>query len=310
MSLNFTQLAAFKAVAEAGSVGGGADALMVSQPAVSKQVKLLEGSLGVTLFERHARGARPTDAGELLFDYARRIFALADEAEQAMDDLQGLRRGKLAIGASPTVGVYFLPQILVRFRRKFPAIALTLEIENAVVLQRRLADGALDFGLSEVPPVLDELQSDVFMHDRLIAVAWPKHPLARRRGLTLRRLCDEPFVVRETGSSTKSLVERALANRGLRVNAALSVSSTEAVKRAVSAGMGVAIISSLAAGPDLAGRKLVRLPVKDLSITRPLHHLTVKGRRPSKAATAFLCLVRHAAAGRLAVARKSRAAGS
>src|SRR3954471_19752448 len=102
MSLGFTQLAAFRAVADHGSVGRGADALMVSQPAVSKQIKELEKSLGVVLFERHARGVRLTDAGELLAGYARRIFALADEAEEAIEDLQGLRRGRLRIGATPT----------------------------------------------------------------------------------------------------------------------------------------------------------------------------------------------------------------
>lgn len=299
MALNFTQLSAFRAVADAGSVGGGADALRVSQPAVSKQVKQLERQLGVTLFERHPRGVHLTIAGELLFDYARKIFALTDEAEQAVDDLQGLRRGKLAIGASPTLGVYFLPEILVCFRRRFPAIGLTLEVENAAGLQRRLADGALDFAVSEVAPADDRFDSTVFMADRLIAIAAPRHPLVRTRGpLTLRKLCQHPFVVRETGSGTKSLVERALAERGLSVSVVLSVSSTEAVKQAVAAGMGVAIVASLAAGPDLASRRLIRLPIRDLSITRPLYHVALKARRPSKAATAFLCLIRHAATAR------------
>src|SRR3954453_17075083 len=109
MSISFTQLAAFRAVADKGSVGRGADALMVSQPAVSKQIKELERSLGVVLFERHPKGVRLTDAGELLAGYARRIFSLIDEAERAVDDLQSLRRGKLSIGASPTLGTYFLP---------------------------------------------------------------------------------------------------------------------------------------------------------------------------------------------------------
>jgi DNA-binding transcriptional LysR family regulator len=297
MPPSFTELRAFHAVAEAGSVGGGAEMLLVSQPAVSKQIKQLERALGVIVFERTARGVRLTDAGELLATYTRRIFALAAEAEQAIDDLQGLRRGKLSIGASPTLGTYFLPEVLVRFRRRFPAIALSLEIENADVLQRRLSDGLLDSGFSEVPPQRPEVTGDVFMRDRLIAIAAVKHPLARSRALTLRRLCAEPFIVRETGSTTKSLVERALADRGLTIAPALSLGSTEAIKHAVAAGLGVAIVSSLAVQREIAARRLIKLPVRNLSIARPLYQLRLHNRRETKAAHAFACLVRHAARG-------------
>src|SRR5687767_2090471 len=130
MPLNFSQLAAFRAVADAGSVGRGAEKLLVSQPAVSKHIRQLERTLGVTLFDRTPKGVRLTSAGALLADYARRIFSLADEAEQAIADLRGLRRGRLAIAASPTLSVYFLPEVLVRFRRKFPGVMLSVEVEN------------------------------------------------------------------------------------------------------------------------------------------------------------------------------------
>src|SRR6185436_19675467 len=118
------------------------------------------------------------------------------------------------------------------------------------------------------------------------AIAPLKHPLARKRLITLRRLCEEPFIVRETGSNTKSLVERALAERGLAVTPVLTLGSTEAIKCAVAAGLGVAIVSSLAAGPELKTRKVVRLNVTGLSITRDLHHLRASTRRESKAAHA------------------------
>jgi DNA-binding transcriptional LysR family regulator len=296
MELNFSQLRAFHAVAEAGSVGRGAEALMVSQPAVSKHLKLLERSLGTMLFERTAKGVRLTTSGELLADYAGRIFALADEACQAMDDLQGLRRGRLAIGASPTIGTHLLPEVLVRFRSRFPGVALSLEIESGQGLQRQLSEGKLDFGLSEVAPVREDIDGKPFMRDRLIAVASRGHALARKRGILLRHLCEYPFVVRETGSTTKSLVERLLAGRNLRVQPVLSVGSTEAIKRAVAAGLGVAIISKLSAAQDVAARRLVELRITDLKLSRPLYHLRLRGRRESKAAAAFLCLLHHAAA--------------
>lgn len=293
--MNFTQLSAFYAVAEEGSVGRGAERLMVSQPAVSKQIKQLERSLDVKLFERTPKGVRPTRAGELLADYARRIFSLADEARQAVDDLQGLRRGSLSIGASPTLATYFLPDVLVRFRRRFPAIGLRLEIEKGEALQQRLMDGAIEFGLSEVASQYPQVEQKTFMHDRLIAIAPRRHPLARKRTVSLRGLLEFPFIVREAGSGTKSLVEKALAARGLDVRPTLSLSSTEAIKRAVSAGMGVAIVSEMAAGSDIAGRKLAALNVQGLPIQRPIYHLRVMRRGESKAAQAFMCLVAQAA---------------
>ena len=321
MPVSFSQLAAFRAVADAGGVGRGAEKLLVSQPAVSKHIRQLERTLGVASFDRTPKGVRPTHAGELLADYARRIFALADEAEQAVADLRGLRRGKLAIAASPTLGVYFLPGPLVRFRRDFPDVTVAVEVENSTVLQRRLLDGDVELGFSEVQPQRREIDAHVFLHDQLIAVASPRHPLAKKhvawasrpstsltagararrpshecRSIALADLARQPFVVRETGSTTKSMVERALADRGLAITPVMSLGSTEAIKQAVAGGVGVAIISRLAAAPDLATRRLVQLNVKNLALWRPLYRLSLHGRRQSAAAGAFLELVRSEAA--------------
>src|SRR6185295_2939986 len=120
MPLNLNHLVVFHAVAEAGTVTTAAERPMVSQPAVSKQVKELERALQARLFDRHAKGVRLTDAGATLADYARRIFALADEAGAAMNDLSALRRGSVAVGASPMLGTYLLPRALVYFRQRFP----------------------------------------------------------------------------------------------------------------------------------------------------------------------------------------------
>lgn len=298
MSLNFTQLMAFRAVAEAGSVGGGAERLMVSQPAVSKQLKLLERELGIKLFERTARGVIATEAGRLLIGYVGRIFALTDEAERAVGELQGLQRGTLAVGASPTLGTYFLPAILVRFRRRFPKIQLTLEIDSGQTLHRKLSDGLLDLGFSEVESTGECVDAFVFMRDRFVAIAAAGHPLSRGKRVSLQRLCVEPFVIRETGSNSKSLVERWLTSRGLAINPAVSVGSTEAMKHAVAAGMGVAIVSSFIAESGSGRGSVQPLRVKGLSLSRPLYQLQQHGRELSKAATAFLCLVRHAVAAR------------
>src|SRR4051794_885109 len=135
--LNLHHLSVFHAVASTGSVSRGAERLEISQPAVSKQLRELERSLRTALFDRHPKGVRLTTAGEALADYARRIFALSDEAERAMADVAGLRRGRLAVGAGPTAGAYLLPRVLVEFRRRFPDVALHAETEGPDVLRQR-----------------------------------------------------------------------------------------------------------------------------------------------------------------------------
>jgi DNA-binding transcriptional LysR family regulator len=262
---------------------------MVSQPAVSKQLRQLERSLGASLFDRLPKGVRPTAAGELLAGYARRIFALEAEAAEALAELRGLRRGSLSVGASTTIGVYLLPEVFVRYRRAYPDVRMHMEVANSEVIRRRLVEGAIDVGLTEGIVEGDELDSTVFLRDELVPIAAPGHPLARRkRPVPAATLCREPFVVRETGSGTKSVVERALAERGLSVTPVMSLGSTEAIKRAVAAGVGIAIVSRLTVQQELQLGRLVVLRVPDLPINRPLHRLTLRGRQPSQAVAAFM----------------------
>src|SRR4051794_29934807 len=204
MSMNLAHLAVFHAIACEGSVSRAAKRLMVSQPAVSKQLRQLERSLGGgRLFDRLPKGVRPTAAGELLAGYARRIFALEAEAVQALAELRGLRRGSLSVGASTTIGVYLLPEVFVRYRRAYPDVRMHMEVANSEVIRRRLVEGAIDVGLTEGNVKGDELDSTVFLRDELVPIAAPGHPLARRkRPVPAATLCREPFVVRETGSGT------------------------------------------------------------------------------------------------------------
>jgi DNA-binding transcriptional LysR family regulator len=299
MPLNLNHLAVFHAVAESGGVTLAAERLMVSQPAVSKQVKELERSLQARLFHRHAKGVRLTDAGATLADYARRIFALTGEAEAAMNDVSALRRGTLSVGASPSLGTYLLPKALVYFRQRFPGVRLHLEVGNAHLLRGRLLDGALDLALTEADVRWPEFESLILFEDELVAIAHPRHPLSQRRQVSAEALCREPFVVRETGSQTRSLVERALAEAGHGVTPVLSLGSTEAVKQAVAAGLGVAMVSKMVVAAEVVDRRLAVLKLKGLSIRRPVHLLRPRGRTESKSAHAFGCILRHAVRGSL-----------
>jgi DNA-binding transcriptional LysR family regulator len=292
-AMNLHHLEVFHAVAETGSVSLGAERLMVSQPAVSKQIKGLERQLDVRLFDRHPKGVRLTDAGRLLQGYARRIFALTQEARAALDDLSSLRSGSLAIGAGPTVGIYLLPRVMVHFRQRFPGIRLRIETAGPEVLREQLSDGLLDLVLTE--SVIDDpaLESTAFASDVLVPVASSAHPFAKSQVVSPKAFCAEPFIARETSSPGGSLVERTLASRGFRIEPYLTLASTEAIKQAVTAGLGVTMLSRLAVVSEITSGQLKQLRIKSLSIRYPLHQVRLRNHVESRPAKAFLCLLRH-----------------
>jgi len=285
--LNLNHLAIFQAIAEAGSIGGGASRLHISQPAVSKQLKEFESTLGLPLFDRLPKGVRLTAAGEQLLVYARRITATESAAEQALAEIRNLHTGKLAIGASTTIGNYLLPALLAEYRRALPGIEIVLEIANTELIQHKLLDNALDLGLTEGFVESAELHAEVFAMDQIVVIAAPDHPLSKRADLTLSQLCQEPCVLREPGSGTRSVIEHMLRQRGLQHADAMSLGSTEAIKRAVAAGAGISLVSKLAVSSELAAKTLVVLPVKDLQLERPLHKLSLRNKQPSRAVHAF-----------------------
>ncbi len=290
--LNLHHLSVFHAVVQAGSVSGGAEALGISQPAVSKQLRQLELALGMRLVDRHPRGVTPTAAGAVLADHAGRIFALAAAAESAVADVAGLRAGRLAVGAGPTAGVYLLPRAIVAFRRAHAGVRLTAETAGPDRLRQRLLDGTLDLAVTEAPvAAAAELVATVLLHDVLVPVAAAGSPLAGRGSVTPAEFCGQPFVARQTVTGDPSLAERTLAARGLAVMPVLTVDSTEAIKEAVAAGVGVALVSRLAVSADVAAGRLVRLNVRGLSVRVPVHHVRRRDRKPSPAAAAFVGLL-------------------
>jgi DNA-binding transcriptional LysR family regulator len=290
--LNLHHLEVFHAVARAGSVSRGADALGISQPAVSKQLRQLERAMKTPLLDRHARGVRPTPAGAVLADHAARIFALAAAAELAVADVAGLRAGRLAVGAGPTAGVYLLPRAIVAFRQAHPDVRLSAETEGSDVLRQRLLDGLIDLAVTEAPlGPAPELSATVLLHDVLVPVAAATSPLAKRKSVKRDEFCREPFVARQTATGDPSLAERTLAARGLRVTPVLTVDSTEAIKQAVMAGVGVSLISRLAVATEVAAGRLARVNVRGLSVKHPVYHVRRRDRAPSPAATAFVRLL-------------------
>lgn len=286
--MNRNHLALFQAVAEAGSISGGAERARVSQPAVSKQIAELESALGVRLLERLPRGCRLTEAGTLLAGYANRWRSIEAEAEHAIKAFRGLKRGRLAIGASMTIGGYLLPESIAAFHRRFPEIELQVTISNTQSIREALLGGAIDLGLTEGAIEDGELESTVFFQDEIVVIAPANHPLVKRKNVSVREVCREPLILREEGSGTRAVVERALRRKGFKVQPLLSLASPEAIKNLVATGIGLAFVSRLIAEMELRAGRLGIVSLKDFAIQRPLHLQRVQGRSESPAVTQFL----------------------
>jgi DNA-binding transcriptional LysR family regulator len=232
-----------------------------------------------------------TEAGRLLSDYARQIFALSDEARRALEELRGLERGRLAVGASTTIGVYLLPAVMGRFHQRHPALELSLEIGNTDQVVGRLRAGALDLALVEGPVEADDLTVTPFLEDRLALIVAPDHPFAAAGCIEPSALANVPFLAREPGSGTRAVVEAALARQGVEPQVAMALGHTEAIKQAVAANLGVSILSRLTVARELADGVLAEVVLEGLAITRHFRIVTRARSRPSSAARAFLALL-------------------
>lgn len=286
--MNLNHLAIFQAVAASGSVSGGARQLHISQSAVSKQLAEFERALGVLLLDRLPRGVRPTEAGRLLLGYANRLFAIEAEAVQALGDLQRLARGRLAIGASRTIGAYLLPEILAAFGRRHPGVDLSLQVENTQAIESKLLAGEIDIGFAEGIVSSEQLDYQVFAQDELVLIAAPRHPAAARDPLPLAALAEYPLLMHEPGSGTRAVTERALAGKNLRLRPAMTLASSEAIKQMVATGGALAFLSAQSIRTELKAGMLVVVPVKGLRIQRPLYRVELKSAWHSPALEAFL----------------------
>jgi DNA-binding transcriptional LysR family regulator len=294
--MDLDKLRAFAAVALEGNITRAARRLRTSQPAVSKQVSELEDSLGTVLFDRLPRGVRLTEAGEVLLRHTQRIMAAESAAEAEIAELSGLTRGRLSIGASTTIGSYLLPGVFGSFNRAHPQVRQELEIANTAVIQAMVLDGRIDLGLTEGFLPADQLSAEVVHYDEMVAIAVPGHPLLTRSKVSLRDLRKVPFISRERGSGTRDVIEAAFGEQGIELEPVMALGSTEAVKRAVSAGLGLGIVSRLTVELELAADKLAIVQVSDLNIRRALHLVRLKGKRESRAVEVFLTMLRKALA--------------
>lgn len=290
--MNLNALRVFMAVVDHRGFTRAAKALNLSQPAVSKAVQVLEVDVGMPLLERGRRAIRLTEAGASLLERARELFAVERSADEEMRALRGLEHGVLRVGASTTIATYMLSPILGTFRAQHPGVVLHVVSGNTRSISRALARRRLDVALVEGPTHDSRFNVVPWRSDELVIIASPAHPLCRP-GATVSKamLAEHAFVYREEGSGTRDVAEALFEEHGIQPRVALTLDSTEAVKQAVAAGLGVAVVSRAAAADQLALRRVQEVRVEGISFPRQLTILRLAGRHPTAPAVAFEALL-------------------
>lgn len=280
------QLQIFLAAAEYSSFARAAEALHLTQPAVSMQMSQLADTLGMALFEKRGRSLGLTRAGETLMPYAQRVAQTLREAGEAIDALQGLQHGKIRI-AIVTTTRYFAPRLIAQFRSEHPQIELEVAIADREDVITRLENDQVDMAIMGRPPTHLHVVAEPFAKHPHGVIAPPGHPLAAKRRLTPAKLGGQPFIARESGSGTRYAMEQYFAGHGLKPLIVQEMTSNESIKQAVMAGMGLAFISLHTISLEHQTGHLLLLDAQGLPIVRNWYVIHRASKSLSPAALAF-----------------------
>jgi DNA-binding transcriptional LysR family regulator len=284
--LTFRQLQVFEAVARLLSYTRAAEELFLTQPAVSMQIKQMEDQVGMPLFEQMGKRIFLTEAGQEVYHYSRAIAQQLEELEMVMASLKGLRGGKLKIAIVSTAQ-YVVPNLLGVFCRRYPGVTVSLDVTNRETLLYQLAENVIDLAVMGQPPTELGFEAAAFMQNPLVIIAPPQHSLVGQSQIPLARLQEETFLVREPGSGTRIAMERFFSERGVRLKTGMEVSSNEAIKQSVQAGLGLGLVSMHTLELELEYRRLAVLDVEHLPIERHWHIVHRQGKRFSQVGQVF-----------------------
>jgi DNA-binding transcriptional LysR family regulator len=259
------QLKVFETVARRLSFSRAAEELHLTQPAVSTQVKQLEEHAGLPLFEQLGKKIYLTAAGDEMLHYSRAIIQHFREAEEAMGRLKGVSGGRLNVSVI-SAGDYFFPRLLAEFVRRNPGVTLNLDVHNREELLQQLSANSTDLAIMVRPPDDMDTVNESFAPHPYVIVAPPDHPLVGQKQIPLARLAEEPFVVREKGSDTWNSMEEGFAGRLAKLNVAMEIKSTETIKQAVIAGMGISFLSAHTISLELQVGNLAVLDIEGFPV--------------------------------------------
>lgn len=289
------RLEVFRIVAEEGSITRAAARLALTQPAVTRELGLLEKEIGAPLFDRLPRGVQLNEAGRVLITYVQRCSGIADDARRALDEFMSLERGQITIAASNTIGNHFLPGVIVAFHRRHPRVTIDVRITNSREVLRFLEEDRVSLGFVETKGELPEgYEAHLLTSDEMIPVVAPFHPLTKIPRPRVRDLLVHLVLLREEGSGMRAAVLERFERLGVTPPDTLSLGTTEAIRQVLLAGVGISILPRRAVTDDLASGRLVALSIPKLVIHRELHWVKRTHRRLGRAHGVFLELLQGA----------------
>ena len=287
MYMTLRQLTLFKAVAQHLSFTRAAAELCLTQPAVSIQIKQLEGHIGMPLFEQIGKRIFLTEAGRELYAACGDIFARIETLETSLNELQGCIKGQLKLSIV-TNATYFTPHIFKAFLRLYPEVQLRLNVTNRINVLDRLANNEDDLVIMGQVPEQMHVESHQFLESPLVVLAPPQHPLVNQAHIPLVRLAQEPILIREVGSGTRLAMERCFAAYDLELPTEMELGCSEAIKQGVMAGLGVSVLSQHTLILELATGKIKLLDVEEFPLIRYWYIAHLREKKLSLVARTFL----------------------
>jgi len=287
MHLTLQQLKLFEAVSRLGSYTRAAEELFLTQPAVSIQIKRLETQTGLALFEKVGKKTFPTAAGKAMYAASLDILNRIEDLKNSIEDLKGIVKGPLQLSVV-TTAKYFLPNLLGAFLQQYPDVEPKLKFTNRARVIERLMNNDDDFVVMGQTPKEDNLEAHPFLTNGIGIVAPTNHPLANKKNITIEELASQRFLIREIGSGTRYVFDKLLKEHGVKIEPYMELGSSEAIKQAVMAGLGIAVLSLHSVQLERDVNKLTVLDVEGFPLKRRWYAVHLKGRNLSLVARTFL----------------------
>jgi len=289
--INLDRLRIFQAVAETRSFTRAAEVVHLTQPGISKHIRQMEEYYGTLLFDRLGKKVALTHAGEILAEATQEIMASVTAAEQRIEELKGLRGGRLVIGASFALGIYLLPGVLAAFRKRYPAVEVTVDISLSAKIMAKILANKLDLGLVNQDTHDPRLHARQFMTDDLIVIVPRHHRWAKKKWIRPQELLGETFIVAARGAGVRAVIEERLKEKGIVLTNVVDFGNVEGVKRAVEAGLGVSIQPQSVVQRELSAGSLTGVLLAGLDAKLGRFYICRKDKNLSNAAKAFLALL-------------------
>ena len=297
--MEFSQLEFFVTVVEEGSFSKAAERVYRTQPAVSIAIRRLEEEIDAPLFERSQKTTVLTEAGELVYDYAKRILSLRDQALDVVSELKSLKRGRVRIGANESTSLYLLPHLILDYRARYPNVMVEIFRQPSENLPREVLDRNVDFAVLAFDPVDSDLESFPVLRDELVLIMHPRHAMAGLPSVPVEDLGNEAFLAHNVKTGSRHKVTETFAQHHTPLNITLELATIETIKRFVQLKIGLAFVPRMCVAEELERGSLVSVPVEGLTYVRTLWVTHRRGMTFSHAAAAFLEVLRQHARNQL-----------